>query len=372
MKRENIKVLLILALALGTASVTQAAVKLVRAPDEGIQPQSALDEKGAPHLIYLKGDTKSGELFYTRLLDNDTFAPSIPVNSSNGPIAIGNIRGAQLAVGKGGRVHVAWMGNGKTMYYTRLNDSGTGFEPPRNLVQWAGGLDGGGTVTADEKGNVYVAWNGRAPGNKADESGRAIFIARSNDEGKSFSREEQAKGSQAGVCACCGMRASTDSRGNLYLLYRATDGESRDMTLLASVNGGKNFKSAVISKWAINGCPMSSSTMAEVSGGILVATEKAGQVSVAQVAPDSLLPSDVASAPGMGKRKHPVVAVNSKGETLLAWTENMGWAKGGSLAWQLYDVNHKPVGEKGRAAGVPTWSLITGFAKANGDFVIVY
>jgi hypothetical protein len=50
----------------------------------------------------------------------------------------------------------------------------------------------------------------------------------------------------------------------------------------------------------------------------------------------------------------------------------MGWAKGGSLAWQLYDADHKPVGEKGRASDVPVWSLITGFAKANGDFVIVY
>jgi hypothetical protein len=74
----------------------------------------------------------------------------------------------------------------------------------------------------------------------------------------------------------------------------------------------------------------------------------------------------------MGKRKHPVVLANSKGETLLAWTENMGWAKGGSLAWQRYSADGKPEGEKGTARGVPTWSLITGYTKANGDFVIVY
>jgi hypothetical protein len=57
---------------------------------------------------------------------------------------------------------------------------------------------------------------------------------------------------------------------------------------------------------------------------------------------------------------------------LLAWTENMGWNKGGSLAWQLYGADQKPTGEKGTARGVPVWSLPTGFAKANGDFVIVY
>jgi hypothetical protein len=62
-------------------------------------------------------------------------------------MAAGTIRGAQLAVGKNGRVHVAWDGMGKgatrptingkevtPALYTRLNDAGTGFEPERNLI----------------------------------------------------------------------------------------------------------------------------------------------------------------------------------------------------------------------------------------------
>ena len=116
---------------------------------------------------------------------------------------------------------------------------------------------------------------------------------------------------------------------------------------------------------------MSSSTIAEANDAVLVATEKASQVSFARVAPSAVSIEQTITAPGVGKRKHPVILANAKGETLFAWTENMGWNKGGSLAWQLYGVDQKPA-EKGTARDVPVWSLPTGFAKSNGDFVLVY
>jgi len=348
-------------------------VKLVRAPEAGIQPQAVVDSEGRAHLIYFKGEAKAGELFYTRIDDSGVFAPAIQAAAaSQGPMAVGNIRGAQLAVGKGGRPHVAWMGGGKIMYYTRLDDKGTAFEPPRNLVTWAGGLDGGGTLAADRRGNVFVAWHGSPPENKSGEIGRAVFLARSTDDGKTFSKEERVTGSEKGVCGCCGMRGYTDAKGGLFFLYRAADETGRDMMLLESTDAGKTFRSTTVSRWAINQCPMSSSTMTELDGALIAATEQKGQITVARLATDSLALKETATAPGMGKRKHPVILANAKGETLLAWTENMGWAKGGSLAWQLYDSQNKPVGDKGSAPGVPVWSLITGFAKPNGDFVIVY
>jgi hypothetical protein len=67
-----------------------------------------------------------------------------------------------------------------------------------------------------------------------------------------------------------------------------------------------------------------------------------------------------------------VVAVNGKGETILVWTEGMGWNKGGSLAWQVYDKGGKPTAERGHAAGVPVWSLVAVFVRPDGHFAIVY
>src|SRR6266487_2863648 len=90
-------------------------VSLLHTPDDGIQPQAATDAKGIVHLIYFKGDPKAGDIFYVRREPGQNeFSKPIPVNTQpHTAMAMGTIRGAQLAVGKNGRVHVAWDGMGE-------------------------------------------------------------------------------------------------------------------------------------------------------------------------------------------------------------------------------------------------------------------
>src|SRR5713101_3190096 len=95
--------------------VTRAEqVGLLRTPDSGIQPQAAVDSKGTVHLIYFKGDPKGGDIFYVRREPGEKeFSKPMAVNTQpHTAMALGTIRGAQLAVGKNGRVHVAWDGMG--------------------------------------------------------------------------------------------------------------------------------------------------------------------------------------------------------------------------------------------------------------------
>src|SRR6266567_406002 len=89
-------------------------VKLLATPDDGIQPQAATDAKGVVHLICFKGDPKAGDIFYVRReTGQNEFSKPLPVNTQlHTAMALGTIRGAQLAVGKNGRVHVAWDGMG--------------------------------------------------------------------------------------------------------------------------------------------------------------------------------------------------------------------------------------------------------------------
>ena len=362
-----------------------AAVTLVKTPDGGIQPQAALDSNGTLHLIYFKGKPMAGDVFYVRQKSGeDTFSAPLRVNSQTGSaIGMGTIRGAQLALGKGNRVHVAWNGSkeaqpkgagGTPMLYTRLGEDGTAFEPQRNLITWAGGIDGGGSVAADDAGNVYVAWHAMA--DATVEAGRAVFLARSTDDGKTFARETKANPQPTGACACCGMKAFLAGDGTLYLMYRAAgDNVDRDTVLLNSRDKGATFESRILSKWQLGACPMTTYALTQSTpkSPVLGAWKTKEQVYFGAIqSPKEPLAKPIA-APGTGdNRKYPVVVASANGNSLFAWTEGTAWAKGGSLAWQIFDKDGKETDEKGRADGVPAWSLLTAVARPDGGFILFY
>jgi hypothetical protein len=361
-------------------------VTLLRVPEGGIQPQSVVDSKGVLHLIYFKGEAGAGDVFYvTRQNYGAKFSMPLQVNSKPGSvIATGNVRGAHLAIGKNGRVHVAFMGSDEAeprgpdketpLIYTRMNDEGTEFEPQRNVIQSAYGLNGGASIAADGAGNVYVTWHAGPEPKKQDEQYRCIWVAKSTDDGHTFAPEKRAFDEPTGACGCCGMRSFADSGGKFYTLYRSvTEGIHRDMYLLTSADKGATFRGEKIHEWSIDGCPMSTMAFAEARDSVLAAWETDGQVYCARIDRKTGKRSEPLAAPGTAKgRKHPVVAGNQRGEIILVWTEGMGWNKGGSLAWQVFDKNGKPTESRGRAEGVPVWSLVSVCARSDNEFTILY
>jgi hypothetical protein len=374
--------LLLGAISVIAASPEPAQIAVWRTPEGGIQPQAVADSAGVVHLVYYKGDPRAGDLFYSRLKDGMT-STATQVNAQKGSaIAIGTIRGAQIALGKAGRVHVVWNGSdsakasghaGSPLLYTRLNDSGTAFEPERDMITYAAGLDGGSSVAADGEGNVYVTWHARQPGDQEGEAGRAVFIARSSDEGRTFQRERPALKESTGVCACCGMRAFADARGGLYLLYRGASAvTNRDELLLVSQDRGAHFKVAKSDRWISATCPMSSATLTPGIDGPVGAWETAGQVFYATVDAKTARASKAVAPAGAEPRKHPVAVQNQKGEVLLVWTEGTGWDKGGSVAWQMFNAAGQPLTDKAHVDGVPVWSLATAVAMPDNGFVVIY
>lgn len=376
-----LRLLLIFYFCHGAIAAGSGRVSLVRTPDGGIQPQALADANGVVHLIYYKGDSGSGDIFYVSQQSGQSdFSRPIRVNTRSGSaIAAGTIRGAQLALGRNGRVHVAWNGhapiNGSymeaPMLYTRLNDAGTAFEPERDVITFARGLDGGGSVAADKDGNVHVFWHAPKPGNTNGEAGRAVFVAHSANDGESFAREKLATPKPTGACGCCGMKGFVDRSGNVFALYRsASNLTNRDETLLLSRNRAADFEIAYSHGWKIAACPMSSAFLSETKTGVLAAAETHGRVFFIRVDPKTGSTSPPVSPEEKGK--HPIVIGNGADEVLLVWIVGTSWGKGGDVAWQLYDDAGRPTPEKGRAEGVPAWSLASAFAKPDGSFVIVY
>jgi hypothetical protein len=382
--RALLSALLLICAPVPPRAAAAPAVAVIRTPGGGLQPQAVVDHAGALHLIYFQGDPAAGDLFYVRRAPGDTgFSEPLRVNS--GPasaIAVGSIRGAQIAVGRNGRVHVAWNGSQKAepkapggaipMLYSRLNDQGTAFEPQRNLIQLAAGLDGGGSIAADRAGNVYVTWHAPQPGAQG-EIHRRVWVARSGDDGRTFDRETPAWDEPTGACGCCGMRAFAAPDGTLYILYRAaTHGVDRDMFLLTSSDAGRTFHGRLVQPWKLNACPMTSASIVARAGGVLLAWETDRQVWFAPYDAGAGRLGAAVPAPGAGSRKHPVLAVDGRGEILLAWAEGTGFRKGGTLEWQIFDTSGHPVGAGGNAPDFPASSLPAAVTGPEGGFLLIY
>jgi hypothetical protein len=364
------------AMATGAAPVT-----LIRTPDGGIQPQAVIDRRGVIHLIYFKGEPGKGDIYYVRQQPGEErFSRPMRVNTTPGSAcAMGNIRGAQLALGRNGFVHVAWNGpvppNGTyleaPMLYTRLNDAGTAFEPERDVITVARGLDGGGSVTADNAGNVYVFWHAPRPGDTSGEAGGAVFMAMSTDDGKTFAPEKQAGMQPTGACGCCGMKSFIDAAGDIFVLYRsASEMVNRNETLLLSRDHGQDFEVAYTHGWKMGSCPMSSAFLSETATGVLAAAETHGRVYYLRVDPKTAKISEPVSPSVNGK--YPVAVGNTQGEVLLAWAEGTSWGQGGAVAWQVYDKAGNATSENGRADGVPVWSLVAAVPRPDGSFAVIY
>lgn len=355
-----------------------------RVPDGGIQPQVAVDARGVVHLIYLKGDPAGCDVYYTRSSDDGaTWAKPIRVNSQPGSaIAIGTVRGANLALGRNGRIHVAWMGAQKAqprapggatpMLYTRLSDDRTAFEPQRNVIRQHPGLDGGGSIAGDDRGNVFIAWH--APATQgAGEQDRRVWVARSADDGQTFAPEKQVSDTVTGACGCCGMRAFA-ADGKLFVLYRgAAHQVDRPMYLVQVDPDLNSHTSRDVAPMNVGICVMSTSAFAPSPRGILAAWELKDGVEWALVRPGKPNLIEPQTSPGDPHgRKHPAVAGNDRGQVLLAWAQGTGWNKGGAVRWQVFDQARQPIaGSSGTAPDLPVWDAPAAFTGREG-FIVLY
>lgn len=378
-------------LVAGATSSTEvrAKVEVLRVPNGGIQPEIAVDSAGVAHMVYLAGEPGAANVFYVRTADGGkTFTPAVRVNSQEGSaIAIGTIRGAHIAVARSGRVHVAWNGSdqampkppvnlktqraGMPMLYARSNAAATVFEPQRNLMTRTTNLDGGGSIAVDDGGGVYVAWHAHPVSGEGGEEARRVWIAPSTNDGETFSAEYPVSEPSTGVCGCCALRIAATRPGELQILYRsATATVNRDIYSLVSRDRGQTFAGTRLHKWEIGACPMTSMA---IVGGVttLRAWETDGQVyfTAGDGKPMSPLLAVDEKTP---RRKHPRLAVNGDGAMLLAWTEGTAWARGGSIAWQLFGGDGRRAAAAGSAPSLPVWSFPAVLPRPDGTFTILY
>ncbi len=360
-----------------------ADVSTVKMPEPASRTQVRVGAEGIIHVVYADMKNRGDLLYIRQQAGQEGFSKPVKVNST--PHCAG---GFNMALGKQGRVHVLIRPNArysrdvlkrtpkfndlKFMLYCRLNDEGTRFEKERDLSGDTFGFETAGAVIADGKGTVYVFWHGLTkPG---PENTRQIFQAKSEDEGKTFTKAKPVHNNVIGACACCTIAGTIDADGRLYLGYRnSLEGGTKDSYLLISNDQGKTFTGKMLDPWPDAGCPDSIYSLTSGTSGVFVAWNTLGRAYFAKAGEES---NKIAAQTTSKLSRRPVLASNSKGEMLFEWSEGSPRQlsrETADLAWQLYDKNGKPVSErKVLPAGVAKWSFPGVYAKPNGDFVIFY
>ncbi len=366
--------LLVLALFAASAAGcggSAPGVDVLRAPAGASLPQAAIDGDGRLHLIYYTGSMSSGDLWHvTRARGAADWSVPQRVNSRPHSVTgLGPVDGGQLAIGPDDRLHVTWFHRDPTRFFYTRTDAAGAFEPQQTLsAKEEGGVETGSTVAVGPDGDVYVFWHA----DPVQDADRRVYLAASRDHGEHFDPPRTVSPAPAGACGCCGLRAATDGAGAVHVSYRgAGDNVHRGMRLLTSTDRGHSFDDQLIQPWDIGACPVATTTLGAGPDGTVVAWETEGQVYLANT--ERL--DEPWSPPGEAefRRKNATVAVNHRGDILLAWGDGPGWQSGGSLHWQAFDAGGRPRGDAGRApAPIPARSVPTVVTEADGSFVIVY
>lgn len=372
-RRGVLAVVAVAVLAAGWAAADfmgRPDVEVARIPEGGRMPRAVIDPDGAVHVIYFEGVMSGGDLLHvSRAAAGSGWTAPVRVNSDErSAVGMGPMDGGHVALDGAGRLHAVWFQtNPARIHYARSAPGGAAFEPQRTLWQADHRIEAAPSVAAGADGRVYVFWHAGA-GQDAD---RAVYMTASGDGGDTFGPSRRVSKAGEGACGCCSMASLAGASGAVHVSYRsARENVRRDQRLLVSEDAGRTFEDRPIHEWEIGACPVTTTTLSAAPGAARVAWETAGRVFYAPV--DRLDAPVEPDGEIRFRRKNPIVAVNGRGDTLLAWGDGSGLRAGGTLHWRLFDAGGRPLGEQGNDTSVPSGSAPWAVVKPDDSFLLLF
>ncbi|PKO83662.1 MAG: hypothetical protein CVU17_07280 [Betaproteobacteria bacterium HGW-Betaproteobacteria-11] len=254
------------------------------AEEAGRMNRAAKTELGTSALFAADGTllaaSKQGEhvvLFKSSDLGRHWSSP-IRVNAVPEAISADGENRPKLALAADGALLVAWTHPLAEPYsgavrLARSTDGGASFSPPltvhRDRQEITHRFE---SLIVGGDGRVYLAWIDkrdleRAKREQAAYRGAAIYVAVSNDGGRSFQPEVKVADHS---CECCRIAAALDGDGAPLLLFRHVfEPNERDFALakLGADGTPRSFARATFERWRVDGCPHHGPSLAVAADG---------------------------------------------------------------------------------------------------------
>ena len=238
-------------------------------------------------------------------------------------------------------VSVTWTAKDLTTQIktARSIDGGRSFAGVTALQAQAAAGDRGWQASAiDGRGTLHAIWldhRGMAAGAAKghEHKGEHDGVAMAQRSGLYYASSGRGERELfTGVCYCCKTALATGPAGEIYAAWRHVfENNMRDIAFTASRDGGATFAPLLRvheDKWSINGCPDDGPAMAVDAAGtvhlvwptVLNGTEGALHYSTSNDGRSFAPPVRVPTL-GSPKPSHPQIAINEKGQVLIAWDE---------------------------------------------------
>ena len=274
------------------ASASSIASQPVRisAPDvDAAEPVSVAAPDGGFYVAWVNhGENNQADVMLARF-DAEGAATASPVRVNQQDGVATAWRGDPPSVGVAQQsVYVLWTarveshGNkGTDIYLSVSHDRGKSFAPAVKVNDdTVPGAHGMHSLAVASDGRIYAAWlderNISAPkpskhaGGHHMESNRELFIAQSQDGGKTFSANRKIA---TDACPCCKTALAVAADGTVYASWRQVlPGNFRHIAVASSSDAGATFSTPVIvsdDKWMLQGCPVSGPSLSVVADGSL-------------------------------------------------------------------------------------------------------
>jgi hypothetical protein len=290
----------------------------------GLQPQLSTDNAGVIRMVYGNKDSifcassfNNGETFSTPQLV--AVVKDMHLGMSRGPQLASSAHYSMVAaIDKKGTVHTFCLSHstGKWMQCSNANDVAN--SAPEGLMN----------IAADGQDNFYAVWL-----DIRNDKTNNICFAKTTSRGRSWSPNKLVYISpDKHVCECC-KPSITVRRSAVRIQFRNWLNGSRDLYLLSSDNGGKDFAQPAklgTGTWKLNACPM--------DGGGLVVNDQQQVTSVWRRENKIYLstPGEPETAIATGRN----CCISTPGQPIITWQE------GDHL--KLRDLNSNTITDAGR------------------------
>lgn len=270
---------------------------------EGQMPDLTKDKNGVLHLVYGNGE----KIMYCFSKD-DGKSFSQPLLIYTLPkLAASHTRGPQITATTNGLLVTACSNTGNIFSFIK---TGTSNWKMNGKVNDKDTVAKENLMALSSDGNkAYAVWLDLRDGHNK------IFGSLSSDGGKNWSKNIKVYESpDKTVCECC--KPSVIMRGNIvYVLFRNWLNGNRDLYLAKSSDGGKSFSKAEklgTGSWKLNGCPMDGGGLALDTGNPVTVWNRNGIIY-------SCKPREEEKEVGKGRG---CTLKNINGKIVYAWTEN--------------------------------------------------